>query len=122
MQDEQSFNESQSLYVTLKEFIDNIPKSHDSKSQINDILYLLKSIIELLETDSNVRFNQNKSIYSLDDALQANVNVAIEFDERLTKLENMVTDIASNSAKLAEQLKNLAETASKIQINKDNGK
>ncbi len=121
MQNEQSPEETQGLFETLKDFINTLEESPDSESQVSGILILLKSIIELLEADRNVSSKQSETIYNLDKALQANVKVAVEFDERITKLNELIIDIATNSSKLAEQVKELAENAAKIPaINIDN--
>lgn len=121
MQNEQSFEETQGLFETLKGFIDTLEESPDSERKISGILTLLKSMIELLEADRNVSSQQSETLYTLDKSLQASAKAAIEFDDRITKLNELVIEVATNSSKLAEEVKEIAETAAKIPaINIDN--
>lgn len=107
MENKQSSEGVQEFYVSIKEFIDTIEESETSESKVNGILALFKLIIEHLESGSNVSAQQSKLLYSFNDSFKANLKVASEFDERITKLENMVTDITSNSLKLAEITKKI---------------
>ena len=116
MQDEQQPEETQGLFEMLKDFIDNLQESTDNESKINGILTIQKSIIELLEAGGNVRSQQNETLFTLDEALQANVKVAIEHDESIIKLNELIIDIATNSSKLAKQVQGLAENAAKIPV------
>lgn len=135
MQNEQSLEESQELYGAIKELIDTLEESPDNKSQISGILTLLKTITGQLESNDEIRLYQNELIEKhsemlnyakntaqiQDDSLKASVKVFTEFDERITKLEKLVTDIATNSAQLARKVQELAENAAKIPvINIDN--
>jgi methyl-accepting chemotaxis protein len=121
MQNEQLPEETQGLFETLKEFIDTLEESPDSESQVSGILTLLKSIIELSEADRKVSYSQNELLNNINESSQVNVKAVVELDQRITKLENIVIELASNSEKLAEQVKELAENAVNIPvINIDN--
>ncbi|MCG6190075.1 hypothetical protein [Maribellus maritimus] len=135
MQDEQSFKEAQELFDTINEFIETLEESSDSKNQINGILSLLKTIVELLRSNDETKFHQSKLLDNhsemlnyaqntaqiLDDSLKAQVKIFSEYDDKISKLAKMVSGIASNSAKLGEQVKELAENTAKIPaINIDN--
>tara|TARA_R110002050_G_scaffold992_1_gene6808 strand:- start:5543 stop:5992 length:450 start_codon:yes stop_codon:yes gene_type:complete len=121
MQNEQLPEETQGLFETLKEFIDTLEESPDSESQVSGILTLLKSIIELSEADRKVSYSQNELLNNINESSQVNVKAVVELNQRITKLENIVIELASNSEKLAEQVKELAENAVNIPvINIDN--
>lgn len=116
MQNEQLPEETQGLFETLKEFIDTLEESPDSESQVSGILTLLKSIIELSEADRKVSYSQNELLNNINESSQVNVKAVVELDQRITKLENIVIELASNSEKLAEQVKELAENAVNIPV------
>lgn len=121
MKNEELSEDTQELYETFKEFIDTLKESPDNESQINGILTLLKSIIELLQADRNVSSHQSKVLYSLNESSQVNTEAFTELYERIGTLEKNVSDLASNSSALAQQVVKLAETTKEIPvINIDN--
>jgi hypothetical protein len=102
------------LYDSLKVFVNTLKESPDNESKISGILTLLESVIELLEADRNVSFQQNKAIHSINKSLQANLNVANEFDDRFTTLEKNVTDLALNTSKINNGVVKLTEIIKKM--------
>ncbi|MGQ8337335.1 hypothetical protein ACUNWD_12360 [Sunxiuqinia sp. A32] len=121
MQTEQISEETSGVFFTIREFIDTLEESTDSKSQVSGILTLLKSIIQLLEAGGNVRSHQSEFLNSLNESLQANVKVLVEHDQRITKLNELVTEIAKSASSLSQKVKKLAENTAKLPaINVDN--
>lgn len=116
MNNEELSEDTQGLYETLKGFIDTLKESPDNESKISGILTLLESIIELLEADRNVSFQQSEAIHSINKSLQANLKVANEFDERFSTLEKNVTDLALNTSKLNDGVVKLTEIIRKMNI------
>lgn len=130
MQDEQSFQESQELYESMRELIDTLEETPDSKSQISGIFTLLRTITGQLEANDEMRFHQNEMLENhsemlhyakntaqiQDDSLKAQVKIFSEYDDKISQLANLVTEIANNSAKFGEQIKGLAENAAKIPV------
>lgn len=121
MKNEELSEDTRELYETFNEFIETLKESADNESQISGILTLLKSIIELLQADRSVSSHQSKVLYSLNESSQVNAEAFIELYERIAMLEKNVSDLASNSSVLAQQVVKLAETTNEIPvINIDN--
>lgn len=128
MQDEQSFHESQELYESMRELIETLEESPDNKNQISGMLTLLRTIIGQLEANDEMRFHQNEMLENhsemlhhatnsakiQSESLDAQVIVFIEHEDKISQLAKMVTELATNSAKLGEQVKELAEATAKI--------
>ena len=113
--------QSSGFFESMKEFLDTIEESGTIEMKVNGIISLFKSTIVYLESSANVSSLQSEAISSFNESTQANVEVFIQVDEKITALANMVTDIASNSSKLSEEVVKLAEAAAKIPvINIDN--
>ena len=114
MQNEQSSEVTHRFFESIKEFIDTIEESENIEIKVNGILSLFKSIIERSEAESNVGYQQNEMLHSINKSLQANLKVANEFDERISTLEKNVTDLALYTSKLNDGVMKLTEIVKKI--------
>lgn len=122
MQDEQLPQESLEFYDALYELIETLKESSDFKRQVNGILSLLKTIIgqlkaneesqlyrdELINTHSEMLSHAETTAKIQDESLKAQVNIFTEYDDKISNLANIVTELATNSAKLAELIKGIA--------------
>lgn len=113
MQNEQSSEATQGFFKSIKEFIATIEESENIEIKVNGILSLFTSIIEHSEANSNVTYQQNVLLHSINKSLQATVKVANEFDERIATLEKNVTDLALNTSKLTNGVVKLTEIVKK---------
>ena len=121
MQNEQSSEEIDGLFESIKKFIDTIAETEDSDRKVNGILSLFKILIQHLQADNNVSSSQSKVIHNLNESQQANLEAFTEIYERIETLEKKIIELASNSSELAKQVVKLAETAKEIpEINIDN--
>lgn len=116
MQNEQSPEEMSEFFDTFIKSIDNIYKSDNINDKIDDMLSILKTIFKHSKATQNLIFRQDDTIHLLNKSSQASIKLFIEFENRITKLEKMVTDIATYSATLAEQIQKLAEISAKIPV------
>lgn len=114
MQNEQSSEVTHRFFESIKEFIDTIEESENIEIKVNGILSLFKSIIERSEVESNVSYQQNEMLHSINRTLQANLKAANEFDERIITLEKNVTDLALYTSKINDGLLKLTEIVKKI--------
>jgi len=114
MQNEQSSDATQGFFKSIKEFIATIEESENIEIKVNGILSLFTSIIEHSEANSNVSYQQNVLLHSINKSLQATVKVANEFDERIATLEKNLTDLALNTSKLTNGVVKLTEIVKKI--------
>lgn len=121
MQNGQSSDETLEFFESIKKFIDTLEKSENSERKVNSIVSLIKILVQHFEIDANVSSSQSKSIHSLNQSQQANMEGFIELYERVSTLEKNVADLVSNSSELAKQVMKLAETTKEIPvINVDN--
>lgn len=114
MQDEQSSEVTPGLFESIKKFIDTIEETEDTDMKVNGVISLFKILIQHLEADNRVSSSQSKTIHSLNESQQANMEGFIELYERVSTLEKNVSDLALNSSELAQQVVKLTETAKEI--------
>jgi methyl-accepting chemotaxis protein len=109
-------SENQELFENYRDFIDTLENTPDSDRQIDGILYLLKTIGNLLETDNDAVKQHNEVLNYLNDTFAANQNIVDEHEEKITELNELIIRIGDIVNNVTDEIKKLAEHTAKIPV------
>jgi len=104
--DKQALQVEKDYFKSNKEFLDNIVNLKNVGTKIDYICDLLKSLNNYFESNIDVNYSEKEMRNNQTEAIQSSFKVINELDDRISKLENLIEEIASNSLKLAETMKN----------------